>query len=33
MPHRFPPLQLVTAVILGALAAVTILILYRGLWL
>jgi uncharacterized membrane protein len=33
MPRRFPPQQLVAAVIIGALAALVILILYRGLWL
>jgi hypothetical protein len=33
MPRRFPPLQLVAAVIIGALVAVIILILYRGVWL
>jgi hypothetical protein len=33
MPRRFPPLQLIAAVIVGALAAVIILILYHGVWL
>jgi hypothetical protein len=33
MPRRFPPTQLVAAVIVGALAAVIILIMYRGVWL
>jgi hypothetical protein len=33
MARRFPPPQLTAAVIIGVLAALVILILYRGLWL
>jgi hypothetical protein len=31
--RRFQPLQLAAAVIIGALVALVILILYRGVWL
>jgi hypothetical protein len=33
MPRRFPPLQLATAVIIGIMAAIVILIFYHGIWL
>jgi hypothetical protein len=33
MPRRYQPAQLAAAVILGVLAAIIILILYRGVWL
>jgi len=33
MPRRYQPAQLAAAVIIGIVAAVIILILYRGIWL
>jgi len=33
MPRRFPPSQLVAAVVIGIMVALIILILYRGVWL
>ena len=33
MPRRYQPAQLAAAVIIGIMAAIIILILYRGVWL
>jgi hypothetical protein len=33
MPRRYQPAQLAAAVIIGIIAAVVILLLYRGVWL
>jgi hypothetical protein len=33
MPRRYQPAQIAAAIIIGIMAAIVILILYRGLWL
>jgi hypothetical protein len=33
MPRRYQPAQIAAAVVIGIMAAIIILILYRGVWL
>jgi hypothetical protein len=33
MPRRYQPAQIAAAIIIGIMAAIVILILYRGVWL